>query len=116
MSTPFKILFDKNGNPIDTPSIQHELSAFSKSYEKVVKIIINNSVSLNKDVFSFNVATLMPAFGMTRRGVFHGMKIEKGNFLDPNHVLDKCWAQFGDELEDLKKNRQKHFSEKSSNS
>lgn len=113
MPAPFKILFDKNGNPIDIPSIQHELSAFSESYERVVKIIINNSVSLDKNAFRFNVATLLPAFGMTRRGVFHGMKIDKGIPIDPKRVLDKCWAQFGDELEDLKKRISKNTSQRS---
>lgn len=113
MPLPFKILFDNNGNPIDIQRIQHELSTFSKSYEKVVKIIINNSVSLDKDVLRFNVATLMPSFGMTRRGVFHRMKIEKGIPIDPKHALDECWSQFGDELKNLKKRINKNISKRS---
>ena len=37
----------------------------------------------------------MPSFGMTRRGVFHGIN-------QKSHVLDVCWAQFGREFEDLR--------------
>lgn len=99
---PFKILFDKSQKPLDIPSIKRQLSDFSESYDRVVKTIIANSTSLDKDTFMFNVARLMPSFGMTRRGIFYGVKIENGIVRDPNHVLDACWAQAEDELQDLK--------------
>jgi len=57
---PFKVLFHKSGNPIDIASIKLLISDFSESYNKVVKIIVANSITLNRDTFRFNVATLMP--------------------------------------------------------
>ena len=105
MHETFRVLFDKNRNPIDVPRIERLVSDFSESYDKVVKKIIENSIVLSRDTFRFNVATLMPTFRMTRtrRGVFYGVKIENGIIKDPNHVLDSCWTQAKDELQDLKK-------------
>lgn len=100
---PFKILFDKSGNPTGTSIIKSKLANFGKSYDRVVRTIIANSTNLDKDTFRLNVATLMPSFLMTRVGLFHGVRIEKGIPKDPNHILDECWAQVGDELLELKK-------------
>lgn len=97
------MLFDKVGNPIDMPSIQHLIRDFGKSYTKVMKAVITNSITLNRDTFRLNVATLMPSFGMTRKGAFHGLKIVDGVIQDPNGVLDICWAQANQGLHDLKK-------------
>lgn len=108
---PFKVLFHKSGNPIDIASIKLLISDFSESYNKVVKIIVANSITLNRDTFRFNVATLMPSFGMTRRGAFYGLKIVDGVIRDPNHALDICWTQVSRELQNLKK----HISENTSN-
>lgn len=103
MQEPFRILFNKDGKPIDAQRIRHLVSAFSKSYDSTVKIIIDHSIILDKDTFRFNVASLMPSFNMTRRGAFHGLKIANGTIEDPNHVLDTCWTQVDTELRDLKK-------------
>jgi hypothetical protein len=99
----FKVLFDKNRNPIDGARIKRLVTDFSESYNKVVKKIIDNSTTLNRETFWFNVATLMPSFGMTRKGAFHGLKIVDGVIQDPNSVLDICWAQANQGLHDLKK-------------
>ena len=98
---PFHILFDESNNPKNKESIRKEVSCFSKSYDEVLKIIISNS-ELNRDTFKINVATLLPTFGMTRRGLFNGVKIENG-IQDPNNALDTCWVRIKDELQDLKK-------------
>ena len=113
MAMPFRILFEKTGKPISQESIKKELSAFSKSYDRVVKTIIDNSANLRRDIFNFNVATLMPTFGMTRttKSVFYGMRIEKDVPVDSiYHVLDVCWEKFGDALEDLKKHINRNIS------
>lgn len=110
MSESLKVLFHKSGKPVDIPSIKLLIANFPESYSRVVKIIIANSIILNRDTFRFNVATLMPAFGMTRRGAFHGLKIVDGVIRDPNHVLDICWVQVNGELQNLKK----HISENTS--
>jgi len=99
----FKVLFHKNGSPIDAQRIKRLVSEFSESYDQVVKKIITDSTTVNRDTFRFNVATLMPPFGMTRRGAFHGLKIVEGTIRDPNRVLDICWTQVNGELQDLKK-------------
>ena len=65
------------------------------SYHLVKRKIIDGSVKLDEKAFRENVATLMPAFGMTRRGVFHRINCK-------SYVLDVCWKQFGKEFEDLK--------------
>jgi hypothetical protein len=100
---PFQILFDESGNPKGIGDIQHKVSDFSEIYDRVVKNIIVGSVSLDEQVFRLNVATLLPSFGMTRRGPFHGIRVKKNTIIDPKHVLDKCWIQVKDGLEELKK-------------
>jgi hypothetical protein len=100
---PFHILFDESGNAKGIRDIQHEISNFSESYDEVVKNIIVGSVSLDEHIFRLNVATLLPSFGMTRIGTFHGLKVKKNAIIDPKHVLDKCWKQVQGGLRDLKK-------------
>jgi len=95
------------------PSIKLLVSDFSESYREVVKVILTNSITLNRDAFRFNAATLMPSFGMTRRGAFYGLRIADGVIRDPNHALDICWTQVSDELQDLKKYINKNTSNRS---
>jgi len=75
---------------------------FSDSYTCVIKKIIPISTALDREIFRFNVATLMPPFGMTRIGAFHGFKIVNKVIQDPKGVLDVCWCQTNRELKDLK--------------
>jgi len=75
---------------------------FSDSYTCVIKKIIPKSTALDREIFRFNVATLMPPFGMTRVGAFHGLKIVNKVIQDPKGVLDVCWCQTNRELKDLK--------------
>ena len=100
---PFHILFDESGNPKEIRDIQRKVSNFSEIYDEVVKNILAGSVSLDENMFRLNVATLLPSFGMTRRGPFHGIRVKKNAIIDPRHVLDKCWIQVKDGLGDLKK-------------
>ena len=109
----FKVLFHKNGSPIDTPRIKLLVSEFSESYDKVVNKIIADSITLNRDTFRSNVATLMPPFKMTRRGAFRGLKIVDGAIRDPNRALDICWTQVNGELQDLKKHISENTSDRS---
>ena len=111
----FRILFHKNGSPIDVARIKLLVSEFSESYDKVVKKIIADSTTLNRDTFRSNVATLMPPFRMTRnpKYVFHGVKIQGGTVLDPKHALDICWAEVNGELQDLKKHISDNTSDRS---
>ncbi|MGA2524928.1 MAG: hypothetical protein ABSF65_12375 [Candidatus Bathyarchaeia archaeon] len=90
-----KILFNQNGNSKAAKTIQDKVSDFSDSYHLIKRKIIGGSVKLDEKAFRENVATLMPAFGMTRRGVFHGINCK-------SVVLDVCWKQFGKEFEALK--------------
>jgi len=106
----FKVLFHKNGSPVESQRIRRLVSEFSESYDQVVRNIITNSETMNKDTFRYNVATLMPPFLMTRRGAFHGLKIVDGVIRDPKRVLDVCWTQVDSELQNLKK----HISENTS--
>jgi hypothetical protein len=100
---PFKVLFDKGGNPIKPQTIKRQAADYPEAYRRVVEFIIPNSIVLNREIFRVNVARLMPSFGMTRRGAFHGLKIVNKNIIDPNGVLDTCWEQTSSELQDLKK-------------
>ena len=103
MQESFKILFYGNGDPIDHRCIRRFICAFPKRYREVVETIIEKSEILNEEVFKFNVATLMTSFKMTRRGAFHGVRIdEKGVISDPRDVIDLCWKQVGNELRKLK--------------
>lgn len=113
MQSSFKILFDQ-GKPKDPSLIRNELLVFSETYSEVTKIIIDRSLILDEKSFRQNVATLMPSFGMTRRGVFHGMRVEKDIAIDSDcHVLDVCWTQFGNEFLDLKEKISKNASYRS---
>lgn len=67
-----------------------------------MKAVITHSITLNRDTFRLNVATLMPSFGMTRKGAFHGLKIVDGVIQDPNGA-GICWTQANQGLHDLKK-------------
>lgn len=111
----FRVLFRKNGSPIDAPRIRLLVSEFSESYEKVVKKIIANSTTLNRDTFRSNVAALMPSFRMTRnpKYVFHGVKIQGGTVLDPKHALDICWTQVNGKLQNLKKHLSENTTDRS---
>ena len=113
MTTPIKILFDKTSKPLGIVTIKEKLSNFSKSYNKVIKIVIEKSENLSRDTFNFNIATLMPSFKMTRtpHSVFYGMKIEKGILRDSIYnVLDSCWKKFGTEFKEVKKHISKNVS------
>jgi len=111
----FKVLFHRNGSPKDAPRIKQLVSEFSESYDKVVRKIIADSTTLNRDTFRSNVATLMPSFGMARnpKYVFHGVKIQGGKVLDPKHALDICWTQVDGGLQDLKKHISENTSDRS---
>lgn len=104
MQKPFRILFYENGDPMDPERIRRFVDTFSERYREVVQEIIEKSETLNEEIFKFNIATLMPSFKMTRRGIFHGLRIDKkGITNDPNGVVDLCWQRIGDKLLDLKK-------------
>jgi len=111
----FKVLFRKDGSPIDAPRIKLLVSEFPESYDKVVKKIIANSTTLNRETFMCNVATLLPSFRMTRNAkyVFHGVKIQGKTVLDPKHALDLCWTKVNGELQDLKKHIGQNTSDRS---
>ena len=100
-------------DPIDHRCISRFIRAFSKTYKEVVTIIIKNSAMLDREVFRFNLATLMTSFKMTRRGAFHGVRIDKqGIVSDPKGVIELCWKQVGVELRDLRS----YINEKASGS
>lgn len=104
MQESLKILFQKDGRPIDHRRIKVYVSEFPKRYHEVVEKIIKKSEKLDKVVFSFNVATLLPSFGMARRGAFHGIGVDRNGIpSDPNGVIDVCWKQVGDKLQKLKR-------------
>lgn len=88
---------------MDPRCIRRFIRAFPKRYREVVEIIIEKSEKLDKEVFRFNIATLMTSFKMTRRGAFHGVKIDKKDIVsDPKGVIDSCWKQVGEEILKLK--------------
>ena len=102
MHNSFRILFYENGDPVSPRCIERILWTFPKSYREVVEPIIEESESLNKEVFRRNVARLMPSFKMTRAGAFRGVRYENGIVMDPNDVISSCWKQIGTELRKLK--------------
>ncbi len=110
---PFTVLFDTSGKPISVSHITSLLLGFSDSYTSVVKKIIFKSDTLDREIFRFNVATLMPTFKMTRVGAFHGLKIVNNVILDPKGVLDICWNQTSGKLLDLKTYMNKNTADKS---
>lgn len=103
MQRPFKILFyEKDETPLDYRCVERFVRAFPKSYQNVVEKMVIESEKLNEETFKRNMAVLMPPFKMTRRGAFHGLRIDEGKLSDPNNVTGLCWDQIGDELQELK--------------
>jgi hypothetical protein len=98
-----KILFYGNGDPIDHRCIRRFVCAFGKRYREVVELIIEKSErELTYEVFKPNIAALMTSFKMTRKGAFHGVKIDSNRIRDDKWVIDSCWKQIGGELQKLK--------------
>jgi hypothetical protein len=66
-----KILFKRKGNLIKPGLIRSSVINFGNSYNKTVRMVINNSrTGLNRKIFFENVAILMPNFKMIRQGPF----------------------------------------------
>jgi len=103
LQKPFMILFYEDEKPMDYRCIQRFIRAFPKSYQNVVERTIRKSERLDKATFGSNLAELMPSFQMTRAGAFYGLGItEKGTPIDPNNVINLCWNEVGEELQELK--------------
>ena len=76
------ILFDAKGRPISPKKIETCVKEFGQGYRRTVQDIISRSKpGITRDIFSHNVAQLMPNFKMTRRGCFNGVKYEQGRVL-----------------------------------
>jgi len=103
MQKGFKVLFEDE-HPLDYWCIRRFVTSFPESYQTVVEEIIIKSQRLNKKIFGYNVAKLMPSFKMTRRGAFHGLRLdnEQNKPIDPKGVISLCWKQVGVELQELK--------------
>jgi len=100
-----KILFHEEGylEPLDYRSVSRLLRAFPRSYSEVVEIIIKNSESLTEKTFRFNAALLMPSFGMTRKGAFVGIGLDKeGGIYDRYDIIGLCWKTIGDGLQHIR--------------
>ena len=68
-----------------------------------METIIKNSATLNEEVFRVNVATLLPSFKMTRKGIFHGIRVSRKDIDDPKGVIRSCWKQLGSKLLELRR-------------
>lgn len=104
MQKSFRILFHENGDPVSPRCIERIIWAFPTSYREVVESTIEESESLTKEVFRWNVARLMLSFKMTRAGAFRGVKYKNGIVIDQNDVINSCWKRVGKELQKLKEN------------
>ena len=93
------ILFDSRGNPIPLKHIETCVREFGQSYSRTVRdIIARSQAGLTRDIFSQNVARLMPNFKMTRRGCFKGVTYHRGVVQDPNRQIAACWSACGQEV------------------
>jgi hypothetical protein len=99
----YKVLFYDDGDPFDYRAIKRFLFAFSPDYTATVQTIIPNSERMSEGAFRFNIARLMPTFGMTRQGAFQGLKLQKNGVIsDPRHVIDSCWRAVGEDIRSIK--------------
>ena len=98
------ILFNKKRNPIKPNEIRLAINKFGNSYNETVReIIVNSRNGLDHNVFSQNVAILMPNFKMTRSGPFKGIQYIDGKILDPKSQISVCWKGVGDNAVKLRK-------------
>jgi hypothetical protein len=99
----YKVLFYDDGEPFDYRAIKRFLFAFSPAYTATVQTIIPNSERMSEGAFRFNIARLIPTFGMTRQGAFQGLKLQKNSMIsDPRHVIESCWRAVGEEIKSIK--------------
>ena len=97
------VLFEKSGRPYDQELIRKSILSFGGSYNLTVSEIIKNTESeLNKRVFCENITKLMPNFKMTRRGPFKGVEFSNGQPRDPKNIIQKCWAEIGNDVVELR--------------
>lgn len=98
-----KILFKRDGTPINSDLIERSVANFGSSYNETVrKVIENSSGRLDKKVFCKNVAILMPNFKMTRAGPFKGVMFSLGRIKDPNGRVAACWRAVGHDAVQLR--------------
>lgn len=99
----YKVLFYDDGDPIDQRAIRRFLFSFSRAYTATVQTIIPNSERIDEHAFKFNIARLMPSFGMTRNGAFWKLRLQQdGGINDPRHVTDLCWKGAGEKIKSIK--------------
>lgn len=97
------ILFDVKGNPILSRNIATCVREFAQGYRRTVQdIIARSQLGISRDIFSHNVAQLMPNFKMTRRGCFHGVKYEQGLVQDPKGQIAACWSACGQDVQQIR--------------
>jgi len=97
------ILFDAKSSPIPPEQIETCVGEFGQGYRRTVQDIISRSKpGLTRDIFSRNVAQLMPNFKMTRRGRFHGVKYEQGRVQDPKGQITTCWSACGQNVQQIR--------------
>ena len=98
------ILFKTNGNSYRPRFVEKCVRNFGKSYnETVCTVISNSSDGLNKEIFSKNVAMLMPNFMMGRAGPFKGIKYMDGKVMHPEGQIAACWDSIGKQTVELRK-------------
>lgn len=97
-----KILFDTNGIAITAHTINQKISNFGESYNDTVQKTINDSETLDEEgeVFIKCAARILSNFGMTRNGLFRGLRIaENGNVTgNGRDRLAQCWKEIGEDL------------------
>ena len=92
-----KILFEENGEPIESQVITACISRFGNSYNETVReIIVKSGQGVDREIFRQNVARLMPNFKMTRQGPFKGISYSSGMVKDPKGQIAACWEAIGD--------------------
>ena len=60
------------------------------------------TTGVSRDIFSHNVAQLMPNFKMTRGDVFKGVKYHQGHVQDPKGQIAACWSACGQDVQQIR--------------
>jgi len=99
------ILFDNKGRALSSEEIHEKIAEFSYSYKAAIQEIIRKSRVLDEDgeVFVRCTARILSNFGMTRAGVFKGVKILDNGTVDGKQILFECWKKIGNRLLEINK-------------
>lgn len=94
-----RVLFRKDGKPYSHKFVHQCIKGVGRGCRPAIEKVISNSRhGINGKIFAENAARILPVFHMTQRGPFRGVKFVKGNVVDPENRIERCWELIGEDV------------------